>query len=205
MSQKNTFNAYKGATLGLIGTFAVMLTAALPTQAIAESVIEKVALTGVLRAGTSKDAIPFAYIDEKGQPVGYSVDMLNLVKQQLEKQLGKKIQLKLVTLAPKERIPKIVNGEVDIICDASSFTWDRDKKVDFSVSYAATGTQLLVKKQSNLGSPQSLLGKRVAVLPKTTNEQALKEVQPQAKLVYVRDRAQAYAALQQGKVDAINA
>ncbi len=189
--------------MGLFGSLALILTTVLPHKAIAESVIEKVALTGVLTAGTSKDAIPFAYRDRNGQPVGYSVDMLNLVKEQLEKQLGRKIQLKLVTLAPEERIPKIINGDVDIICDASSFTWERDKKVDFSISYGVTGTQLLVKKESNLGSPQSLFGKRVAVLPKTTNEQALKQIQPQAKLVYVKDRAQAYAALRKGKVDAI--
>lgn len=203
MSKKNRFISCKGVTLGLIGTFAAIMTVSLPSKAIAESVIERVALTGVLTAGTSKDAIPFAYINRNGQQVGYSVDMLNLVKEQLEKQLGKKIQLKLVTLAPEERIPKIINGEVDIVCDASSFTWDRDKKVDFSISYGVTGTQLLVKRESNLGSPESLFGKRVAVLPKTTNEQALKQIQPRAKLVYVKDRAQAYSALQQGKVDAI--
>ena len=180
----------------------MLLTAALPGVASAETVMEKVKRTGVLTAGTSKDAFPFAYKNKEGQLIGYSVDMLKLIQQQLEKELGKKVQLKLVALPPAGRIPNIVNRKVDIVCDASSFTWERNKNVDFSFSYGATGTNLLVKKASNLGSPKSLIDKKIGVLAKTTNEQAIKQAQPQAKLVYLKDRWQGYAALQQGKIDA---
>ncbi len=184
-----------------IAALTVTLTAALPTIASAETVMQKVKRTGVLTAGTSKDAFPFAYRDKQGQLIGYSVDILNLIQQELEKELGKKVQLKLVALNTDERIPNIVNRKVDIVCDASSFTWERNKSVDFSFSYGATGTNLLVKKTSNLGSPKSLIGKRIGVLAKTTNEEAIKQAQPQAKLVYFKDREKAYAALQQGKID----
>ncbi|MTJ15056.1 amino acid ABC transporter substrate-binding protein [Anabaena sp. UHCC 0187] len=174
----------------------------MPGVAGAETVMEKVARTGVLTAGTSKDALPFAYADSQGKLTGYSVDMLTLIQQQLEKELGKKIQLKLVAVTPAARIPKIINGQVDIVCDASSFTWERDKKVDFSISYGVTGTQILIKKDSNLGSPESLINKRVGVLAGTTNEQAIKQIQPQAKLVYLKTRPEGFAALEQGKIDA---
>lgn len=186
-----------------ITTLSLIFTVITPSLALGETVIQKVARTGVLTAGTSKDAIPYAYSNNNGQLVGYSVDMLNLIKEQLEKELNRKIPLKLIALAPSERIPKILNHQVDIVCDASSFTWERDQQVDFSVSYGATGTQLLVKKGSDLGSPQSLIGKRIGVLRQTTNELALKRVQPQAQLVYLRDRSQGYTALQQGKIDAL--
>lgn len=186
----------------VIAALSLLLTAAIPGVASAESVMQKVKRTGILTAGTSKDAFPFAYKDKQGELIGYSVDMLKLIQQQLEKELGKKVQLKLVPLNTAERIPNIVNRKVDIICDASSFTWERNKKVDFSFSYGATGTNLLVRKTSNLGSAKSLIGKRIGVLPKTTNEKAIKRVQPQAKLVYFEDREQAYAALQAGKIDA---
>ncbi|QSV68406.1 MAG: amino acid ABC transporter substrate-binding protein [Aphanizomenon flos-aquae DEX188] len=182
--------------------FGLILSAIMPGVASAETVIEKVARTGVLTAGTSRDALPFAYSDSQGKLTGYSVDMLGLIQQQLEKESGKKIKLKLVAVTPSERIPKIINREVDIVCDASSFTWERDKKVDFSISYGVTGTQILIKKNSNLGSPESLINKRVGVLSGTTNEQVIKQIQPQAKLVYLRTRPEGFAALEQGKVDA---
>jgi polar amino acid transport system substrate-binding protein len=182
--------------------FGLILSAIMPGVASAETVMEKVARTGVLTAGTSRDALPFAYSDRQGKLTGYSVDMLGLIQQQLEKETGKKIKLKLVAVTPSERIPKIINRQVDIVCDASSFTWERDKKVDFSISYGVTGTQILIKKNSNLGSPESLINKRVGVLAGTTNEQVIKQIQPQAKLVYLRTRPEGFAALEQGKVDA---
>ncbi|MBD2389325.1 amino acid ABC transporter substrate-binding protein [Aphanizomenon flos-aquae NRERC-008] len=182
--------------------FGLILSAIMPGVASAETVMEKVARTGVLTAGTSRDALPFAYSDSQGKLTGYSVDMLGLIQQQLEKESGKKIKLKLVAVTPAERIPKIINRQVDIVCDASSFTWERDKKVDFSISYGVTGTQILIKKNSNLGSPESLINKRVGVLAGTTNEQVIKQIQPQAKLVYLRTRPEGFAALEQGKVDA---
>jgi polar amino acid transport system substrate-binding protein len=184
-----------------VAALSLLLTAALPGVASAETVMQKVKRTGVLTAGTSKDAFPFAYRNKEGQLIGYSVDMLKLIQQQLEKELGKKIQLKLVALNTDERIPNIVNQKVDIVCDASSFTWERNKSVDFSFSYGATGTNLLVKKTSTINEPKSLIGKRIGVLPKTTNEKAIATAQPQAKLVYFKDREKAYAALQQGKID----
>jgi len=182
--------------------FGLILSAIMPGVVSAETVMEKVARTGVLTAGTSRDALPFAYSDSQGKLTGYSVDMLSLIQQQLEKESGKKIKLKLVAVTPAERIPKIINRQVDIVCDASSFTWERDKKVDFSISYGVTGTQILIKKNSNLGSPESLIKKRVGVLAGTTNEQAIKQIQPQAKLVYLRTRPEGFAALEQGKIDA---
>ncbi len=193
---------HKSLFLGAVTLLSLVSGTVVASPAQAETVMERVKRTGVLTAGTSRDAIPFAYVDSKGQSVGYSIDMLVMVKEQLEKQLGKKIQLKLVKLTPAQRIPQIQTRKVDIVCDASSFTWERDKLVDFSVSYAVTGTQLLVKKDSTLGTPESLLGKRVGVLPQTTNEQVIRKVQPKAQLVNFKSRDEAYTALQQGKIDA---
>lgn len=170
--------------------------------ATAETVMEKVARTGVLTAGTSKDALPFAYADQEGQLVGYSVDMLTLIQQQLEKQLRRQIELKLVPLDPKERIPQLVNNEVDIVCDASSFTWAREQKIDFSVSYGITGTRLLINQDDYLTISRSLVGKKIGILSGTTNELAIKQAEPRAKIVYVRDRAEGYKSLKQGKIAA---
>ncbi len=191
----------KLSTLFLYGI--VILNTILTTQlATAETVIEKVARTGILNAGTSKDALPFAYANNEGQLVGYSVDMLTLIQQQLEEELGREIELKLVALEPKERITQLVNNQVDIVCDASSFTWERDKKIDFSVSYGITGTRLLVKQDNYLNISQSLVDKRIGILPGTTSELAIKRDEPRAKIVFLRDRQQGYSALKQGTIDA---
>ena len=185
-----------------IAALSMVFTVLAPQLASAETVLEKVARTGTLTAGTSKDALPFAYANSQGQLTGYSVDMLTLIKQQLETELGRPIQLKLVALSPAQRLPQIVTGNIDIVCDASSFTWARDRQVDFSVSYGITGTRLLVKQGSGLWEPQTLAGKRIGALPQTTNELAIQQAQPQAEIVLVKDRAAAYTALRSGQIDA---
>ncbi len=195
---------FQGSKLAKLWLYGITLASIILTTQIAtaETVMEKVARTGVLTAGTSKDASPFAYADREGQLVGYSVDMLALIKKQLEKELGRKIELKLVAIAPKDRIPQLVENNVDIICDASSFTWKRDRKIDFSVSYSITGTRLLVKQDNYLPISQSLVGKLIGVLPGTTNELAMKQAEPRAKIVYFDDRAEGFSALERGKIDA---
>ena len=189
----------KKLALAILG---ILFSLSFPTPSWAETVLEKVARTGVLTAGTRTDAVPFAYINDEEEWRGYSIDMLVLIKEQLEEELNKDITLELVKVTPQDRIPKVLSGEVDIVCGSTSFTWNRDKFVDFSLSYAVTGTQLLVKQDSNLGSADSLKGKRIGIISGTINESVIELVQPQATLVTFKNGMEGMSALQQGKIDA---
>jgi len=182
--------------------FGVVLALLSPKPAIAHSVMEKVVKTGVLTAGTSKDAFPFAYKDKNGQLTGYSIEMLKLIQRQVEKELKRPIKLELVALDPADRIPKLRNGSVDIVCDAASFTWEREQDIDFTVSYATTGTQLLTRRGKKSWNIAALAGRKIGALAGTTNEQAIRRAQPRAKIVLVKDRAEGYHLVQQAKIDA---
>jgi polar amino acid transport system substrate-binding protein len=186
----------------LVATLAMLTSAMVGSPVMAGSVIEAIETTGVLVAGTSKDAFPFAFQDERGELVGYSIDMMRLIQEELAKELGRPVRLQLVALKPEERIPKIEAAAVNLVCDASSFTWERDESVDFSVSYAITGTQLLVPVGSTLSDPESLRGQRVGALARTTNEQAIRTQQPEAEIVLLQDRDSGYRALANGEIDA---
>lgn len=168
----------------------------------AETVKEKILRTGTLTAGTSKDALPFAYRDRQGELVGYSIDILELITRQLEQEYERDIELELVALQPQDRIPQLVSGEVDIVCDASSFTWKRDRQIDFSFSYSSTGTRLLTKMGQDYWDAESLAHQRIGALAKTTNEKTIRRVQPDAEIVIVKDRAAGFAALEAGEIDA---
>ncbi|NJR56577.1 MAG: amino acid ABC transporter substrate-binding protein [Acaryochloris sp. CRU_2_0] len=186
----------------LLVSLGILFTLSFAPPAIAHSVLEKVIKTGVLTAGTSKDAFPFAYKDKNGRLTGYSIDMLNLIQKQVEKAVKRPVKLELVALDPDDRIPKLRNGAVDIVCDATSFTWERDQDVDFTVSYGTTGTQLLIWRGTQLWDVASLKGRRIGALPGTTNEQAIRRKQPQAQIILVKDRLEGYKALQAAKIDA---
>lgn len=193
---------YLWANKTAISLFSLSLLFGIIPHAVAETVAEKIARTGKLTAGTSKDALPFAYRNAEGELVGYSIDILQLITDRLEQEYNREIKLELVALEPKERLPRLIDGEVDIVCDASSFTWKRDRVVDFSFSYSSTGTRLLTKKGKNFWDADSLVDRRIGVLAKTTNEQAIRRVQPLAEIVMVEDRAAGYEALRQDEIDA---
>lgn len=172
------------------------------SNTFAETVTTKIARTGKLTAGTSKDALPFAFRNSEGKLVGYSIDILGLITRQLEQEYQREIELELVPLSPQERIPQLLAGQVDIVCDASSFTWKRDRLIDFSFSYSSTGTRLLTRKGNDLWDAESLINRRIGALAKTTNEQSIRRTQPLAEIVLFKDRAAGYQALENQEIDA---
>jgi polar amino acid transport system substrate-binding protein len=202
--QLSSNNRRQFPTLVLLG-LTLLGTAFSPRLVSAETVMEKVRRTGTLTAGTNSEALPFAFANEQGELQGYSIEMLKLIQAQLSKELGQKVELKLVALNPEERIPQLLAGEVDLVCDASSYTWEREAQIDFSISYGQTGTRLLIKKAQGDWSAKELANKRIAAVASTTNELAIRQAQPQAEILVVTDHDEGYAALEQGTVDAFAA
>jgi polar amino acid transport system substrate-binding protein len=176
----------------------------LASASLAETVVEKVARTGFLTVGTRFDAIPYSYINDKGELVGYSMDVLERIRKRLETRLGRPVTLQMIEAnQPGEKINLIRSGEIDIAC-STAFTWERAKVVDFSISYSISGIRILAKKGSNLSTPQSLIGKRIALVPTSVAVDVIKLVQPQATIVATYSTVEeAIEALKTGKIDAI--
>jgi polar amino acid transport system substrate-binding protein len=176
----------------------------LASASLAETVVEKVARTGFLTVGTRFDAIPYSYVNEKGELVGYSMDVLERIRKRLETRLGRPVTLQMIEAnQPGEKINLIRSGDIDIAC-STAFTWERAKVVDFSISYSISGIRILAKKGSNLSTPQSLIGKRIALVPTSAAVDVIKLVQPQATIVTTYSTIEeAIEALKTGKIDAI--
>lgn len=180
----------------------ILLTGVVSLPSWAGAVLERIEKTGTITAGARKDAIPFGYVNEAGEWVGFSLEILELIRQQAEQQLGKPIKLNLVEATADNRFDLIVNKDIDLECASSTFTWNRTAMVDFSVSYFADGTKILTAVDSDLESADSLAGRAIGVIADTTNERAIKDFQPAAKLVYVTDQADGMAKLKSGEIEA---
>lgn len=176
----------------------------LASASLAETVVEKVARTGFLTVGTRFDAIPYSYVNDKGELVGYSMDVLERIRKRLQTRLGRPVTLQMIEAnQPGEKINLIRSGDIDIAC-STAFTWERAKVVDFSISYSISGIRILAKKGSNLSTPQSLIGKRIALVPTSAAVDVIKLVQPQATIVTTYSTVEeAIEALKTGKIDAI--
>ena len=171
----------------------------------AETVLEKVARTGELNAATRTDAVPFGYLDENGKADGYAVDLITLIQQKLEKQLGKSIKLNLKPIKLADRFKVVENGSSDIVCEATTITEERLERVNFSIPFFMSGAQFLIKKadEKNFNINGMLEGIPIAYLAGTTTYEIIPQIYPSAKWVAVKDRQEGIAKLKKGEVKAV--
>ena len=167
---------------------------------LAETVLEKISRTGVLTAGTRGNTIPFSFINEKNEWIGFSIDLLEAIRARLEKKLGKPIKLEKKEINPQNRVQLVADRTLDVECGVTTYTRARDETIDFSINFFFTGTQLLVKKGSGIKSLADVAGKRVGAIRATTGEQALRAAQPKAHVVTFQDVPAAFLALEEGRV-----
>ncbi len=182
-------------------SLSVLLILTNQTVTWAGQILDRIKQTGVIKAGYRPDTVPFSYINQQGKAVGYSLDILELIRQETENKLGKPIKLELVEITPANRFEKIKDLSLDIECGSTTITWEREQFVDFSVSYFASGTQMIVNRGSGLANMNSLAGANIAVIPNTTNEQAMINFARGANLIPVKSEEQGWEKLQKGQID----
>lgn len=182
-----------------VALLSCVLAFGLASPSWAETALERIERTGVLRAGTRTDSLPFAYINAEGEWVGFSIDLLERIRAQLEQELSREIQLELIEVSPSDRISTIEQGNVDIICESASFTFNRSRFVDFSIGFFRTGTQFLVKRNTQLNSGEF----RVGIIPSSTNASAAQGFLRVAEFVRIDDRSSGLAELNAGRIDAM--
>lgn len=142
---------------------------------------------------------PFGYKDSAGNPVGYDVDIANLIA----KALGDDVKLELSDTTSVDRIPKLKTNKVDIvICNFTANT-TRAREVTFTDPYVVAGELLLVKKGSDIRGVADLDGKKVAVVKGSTNADIIKKANPNAQPQEYDTSADAVTAVKQGQADAM--
>jgi hypothetical protein len=182
----------------LIGVIAGIIMIANAPAGLAESTLEKIDLSGTLVIGTRTGSPPFAYVDQKNQWVGFSIDLVErAVIPALSKKLNKSVKLEKKESAPATRIPLLTSNAVDLIAETMTDTQSRRDNVDFSITFFVTGAQFLARKGSPIKGIQTIAGKRVAAQQGSTNAKIIRERVPSAKLVEFPDQPAAFQALAQ--------
>ena len=174
----------------------MLMICALPGLASA-SLLDTIQQRGKLIVGIQTSAPPASMVNERGEIVGFEVDC-----QMIARKLGVAVEFKQLTDAT--RIPMIQQGAVDIVIATMTHTRERDKVVDFSITYFVTGQRILVPVDSTIETIEDLAGKRVGTARGSTSEQNILAAQPNAIILTYDDAATAFVALQRGAVDAIS-
>lgn len=187
--------------------FALLLAAGAAHSQKLDGRLKQIAATKTVTIAHRADAIPFSFMDDKKQVVGFSIDLCKRVVNSIERQLNVQgLQVKWLPVTIQTRFDAVAKGQADMECSSSTVTLSRLKQVDFSSYIFAEATGLLTKAASGLRSLSDMSGKNIAVIAGTTNERAvhaqLKRRQLSATVIPFKTREEAFAALEEGKADA---
>lgn len=162
--------------------------------------LKKIKDTGTIAIGYRESSIPFSYLDDKQQPIGYALDLcmkvVDAVKTEL-KMPNLKVALQPVTSS--NRIPLLQNGTIDMECGSTTNSVQRQEQVSFGPTYFVINVTAAVKKSSNLNSIADLNGKTVSTTSGTTSVPLIKSYEKSknvdVKEIYGKDHAESFLLL----------
>jgi glutamate/aspartate transport system substrate-binding protein len=159
--------------------------------------LKKIKETGAITIGHRESSIPFSYLDDQQQPIGYAMDLcmkiVNAVKAEL-KMPDLKVNLQPVTSS--NRIPLLQNGTIDLECGSTTNSVQRQQQVSFGPTYFVINVTAAVKKSSKVNSLADLNGKTISTTSGTTSVPLLKTYEKtqnaEIKEIYGKDHAESF-------------
>jgi ABC-type amino acid transport substrate-binding protein len=159
--------------------------------ASAGPVQDRIKAAGKVVLGYREGAAPFSYKNDQGQPAGYTIDICQVVADDLKVALGvSDLPVEWMPVPIENGFTPVQEGKIDLLCGAAE-TLSRRKEVSFSIPIFRGGTGVAVRADSPIqlrkvlngeptgpvwrGSPARLLDKKTfAVVKGTTSEDLLK-------------------------------
>ena len=181
--------------LALCAVAAVSVGLATPTFAEA---LDDIIKSKTIKIAVPQDFAPFGSVGADMKPVGYDIDMANLIG----KELGVKVELVPVNSA--NRIPYLQTKKVDLVISSLGKNPDREKVIDFSNAYAPFFQGVFGLKDAKIAKPEDLAGKTVGATRGAIEEQEItKLAPPTATIKRYEDNNATIAAFLSGQVDII--
>jgi polar amino acid transport system substrate-binding protein len=150
----------------------------------------------IIRFLTETDFPPFNYAGPDGTPAGFNVDLARLICEEIK--VACTIQMRRFDTL----IDALNKSEGDAVIASLAETPEMRLKVDFSDPYYRTPARFVSRKDFNIDvRPETLEGKKIAVVAGTAHEAFLKALFTEAELKPYPNEDAARAALKKGEVD----
>ncbi len=169
--------------------------------------LKKIKDTGAITIGYRESSIPFSYLDDKQQPIGYAMDLCMKVVDAVKADLKMPdLKVNLQPVSSSNRIPLLQNGTIDMECGSTTNSVDRQKQVAFGPTYFVINVTAAVKKSSGIKTLADLNGKTVSATSGTTAVPLLKKYDKtsniEIKEIYGKDHAESFLLLSQDRTSA---
>ena len=159
--------------------------------------LAKIKDSGAITLGFRDSSMPFSYLDDNQQAIGYAMDLCRRIVDAVKKELKlPALEIKLNPVTSATRIPLIANGTVDLECGSTTNNLDREKQVAFTITHFVTANRFMSKKSANLKTVEDLKGKTIVSTSGTTNIKQITEIGAQKHLdlniIAAKDHAEAF-------------
>jgi polar amino acid transport system substrate-binding protein len=153
---------------------------------------------GTIRVAVPQDFPPFGSVGTDMAPMGYDIDMANLIAEQL----GVKAELVPVTSA--NRIPYLQTNKVDLVISSLGKNPDREKVIDFSTAYAPFFNGVFAPAELSAAKAEDLSGKVVGVTRGAVEDLELTKIAPADTVIKrYEDNNGTISAFLSGQVEAV--
>lgn len=173
------------------------------TGASAQGKLKEVLSRGKLIVGTGSTNPPWHFRNEKGELVGFDIEIAKIIAQGLFDDPNK---IEFVNQASDARIPNIATGKVDIACQFVTVTAARAQQVAFTVPYYREGVSLMMVAGGPFADYAALkaAGSKVtiSVLQNVFAEKMVRDALPEAKVDQFESVDLMYQALNSGRAQA---
>jgi ABC-type amino acid transport substrate-binding protein len=196
----------RGALMRNCAAAALCLVVGLAGAAEPLRTLERIKSDATIRLGYRSGANPFSFKERDGSVRGYSAELCVRIAAAIQKRLGlASLKIEWTPLDADDRLDAVAKGRVDLECGTTTISLSRYEKVDFSLPIFVDGGTVLTPVSGKIERFADLNGKKIAVIPGTTTESALKRQFDvdgvKADLVPVKTGFDGLALLTQGKVD----
>jgi glutamate/aspartate transport system substrate-binding protein len=168
--------------------------------------LAKINERGSVVLGHRTNSPPFAFLDASGKPTGYSLDLCEIVVEEIAAELGRDIRVVYRPVTPENRFDLVQSGDVDLECGSTTSNAERRRQYGFSPTMFVTGTKLLVRRGSGILNFRDLVGKTVVLTRGTVHEKAIPKLAERQKLdirfVFAGDHDESFRTLAARKADA---
>lgn len=208
MNDRKTRVAGLAAACAAVVALATASPAVMAANAPLTGTLKKIKDDGVIVVGVRDASIPFSYYDEKQEPIGYSMDLTNLIIDRIRKEVGAPdLKVRKIPITSQNRISLLQNGTIDFECTTTTNNAERAKQVDFTNNFFEVGTRLLVKSGSPIADFTDLKGQTVVVGAGTTSDRILRTLNTEKKLemniISAKDHSESFLTLSTGRAKAM--
>jgi len=179
---------------------------ALSSWAVQADTLAKVRDAGAITMGVRDSSGALSFTLGDGKYAGYHIEICQRIIANVEKAVGKKVEVKLQSVTSQNRSPLVQNGTVDIECGSTTNNAARQRDVAFVVTTYVEEVRTAVRANSGITSIAQLAGKNVATTTGTTSVQLLRKHERangvDFKEVFGKDHAESFLLLESGRADA---